>query len=186
MAAAGEVPKRARKDAAASATGAAGAAGAVPTFDVGGGGGGLARPSKPSGLKMPEGLGGLSVEVAPELGDVGGAGAGQLSVSSLSNAPLSAILGAFGFGSVPPSATMPPPSASFAGPLSPGFPPLSALGGPAHTPLFGLSPRSMNTFVGDSALLLEEALDAPLSSQLSHSRKSPRLFPPELAAAGWA
>ena len=73
---------------------------------------------------------------------------------------------------------MPPSSASFPGSLtSPLFPPLSAITGPAHTPLFGLSPASMHTFVGESAVLLEAALDAPLSSHpLSHSRKSPRLF----------
>ena len=135
----------------------------------------LHRPAKPSGLRMPEGLGGLSVEVAPEAGgDM--AGGGQLSVSSLTNAPLSAILGAFGFGSVQNGA-LPPPSASFSSMLSPNFPPLSSVTGAAHTPLFGLSPLSMQHFVGSSATLLEEALDAPLSSHpLSHARKSPR-FP---------
>ncbi len=132
---------------------------------------------------MPEGLGGLSVEIAPDSAEVAG---GQLSISSLSNAPLSAILGAFGFGSG--GGAMPPPSANFQalqGPLSPNFPPLSAMAGPAHTPLFGLSPRSMQTFVGEAAPLLEEALDAPLSSHpLSHSRKSPRLFSSELVTSG--
>ena len=54
--------------------------------------------------------------------------------------------------------------------------------GPAHTPLFGLEPLSIQAFVGESAMLLEEALDAPLSSHpLTHSRKSPRLFSGELA-----
>ena len=160
------------------------------------------RPCKPSGLKMPPSLGQLSIEVAPAGGDGAAGDGGQLSASVLSNAPLSAILSAFGFGAVgadgplfpPPSAggslagaMLPPPSATsvyggyggsgmlFPGPLSPSYPPLSAA--PAHTPLFGLSPLSMHHFVGKAASLLEEALDAPLSSQpMSHSRKSPRLF----------
>ena len=44
------------------------------------------------GLRMPEGLGSLSVEVSGAAVEPG-----QLSISTLSNAPLSAILGAFGF-----------------------------------------------------------------------------------------
>ena len=41
----------------------------------------------------------------------------------------------------------------------------------------------MQHFVGSMAPLLEEALDAPLSSHpLTASRKSPRLFPSELLA----
>ena len=153
----------------------------MPTFDVANGSAAAvqgSRGGKPSGLKMPAGLGTLSVEVAPEHGE--GAGGGQLSLSSISNAPLSAILGAFGFGSTPGGMLQPASAAgmSFGG-FSPQMqlPPLSAFG-PSHTPLFGLSPNSVNTFVGSGLSLLEEALDAPLSSRpLTHSRKSPRLFP---------
>jgi len=164
------VPKRTRKESATDASSSA----AVEVSTTGT----IDRPAKPSSLKMPAGLGALSVEVAPEGADAAGAGP-----PSLANAPLSAILGAFGFGHVQ-SATLPPPSASFGGSLSPSFPPLSAI--PAHTPLFGLSPTSMHNFVGQSAPLLEEALDAPLASHpLTHSRKSPRLTSDAPAASAW-
>ena len=124
---------------------------------------------QPSGLSMPEGIHSLSVEVAPEATFENG----QLSVSALVNAPLSAILSAFGFGSSHGPSTNGPPSMGFFSAL---VPPPSALAGSMFTPLFGLAPMSMNRFVGDSAPLLEAALDAPLSNQpLSHSRKSPRL-----------
>jgi hypothetical protein len=172
-------------------------------------GGGPSSTKLPSGLRMPAGLGSLSVEVSGATVEPG-----QLSISALSNAPLSAILGAFGFVSagrdgkfgalpIPPSAggggglpAFPqsalrgldsathqsglPSLGGFSG-FSPTFPPLSAgLGNPfSHTPLFGLDPNSMAKFVGDtSAELLSDALGAPLSAHLSHSRKSPRLDGP--------
>jgi len=132
---------------------------------------------------MPQGLGGLSIEVsAPDAS--GSLDGGQLSISSLTNAPLSAILGAFGFGSSGSSSALPlAPSAGGTGftaaLASPALEPLSAMtGGRSQTPLFGLKAQSMQKFVGNaSAQLLEDALDAPLSTHLSHSRKSPRLFP---------
>ena len=132
------------------------------------------------GLTKPPGLGGLSVEVVHEGPIFDG---GQMSISTLENAPLSAILGAFGFGlptaggpssSAPFACALPPPPPSIPGAM----PPLSVLGGPTTgTPLFGLSPASVRSFVAGKAALLDEALEAPLSNQpLSHSRKSPRLF----------
>lgn len=135
-----------------------------------------ASAGRKGGLRMPEGLGGLSVEIANEPTTDG-----ALSASILSNAPLSSILSAFGFGNGPggfPSASVfSPPSASAFGPSSfLGFPPMSADRSGSQTPLFGLSPTSMSIFVGKSDALLQEALDAPLSTRpLSHSRKSPRL-----------
>ena len=64
---------------------------------------------QPSGLSMPEGIHSLSVEVAPEATFENG----QLSVSALVNAPLSAILSAFGFGSSHGPSTNGPPSMGF-------------------------------------------------------------------------
>lgn len=145
------------------------------------------RSSRPAGLNMPSGIGMLSVEVTADTAlDTNG---GALSISSLSNAPLSAILGAFGFGSAGGSSALPlPPSAggtgftaSLASPAL-NLQPLSAQcgGNSSHMPIFGLNPLSMQNFVGlASAQLLEDALEAPLSTHLSHSRKSPRLFPGE-------
>ena len=103
--------------------------------------------------------------------------AGALSVASLRDAPLSAILGAFGFGNVGagPMSAIAPNSATWN--LSPSWAGLASVTGPAHTPLFGLEPLSMQSFVGGLAPLLEEALEAPLSSHpLTTSRKSPRGF----------
>jgi hypothetical protein len=118
---------------------------------------------------------------------------------SLSNMPLSAVLSAAGFrmgafadiaspltcgmlnggGAYPgcSGVVMPNSSGRHAAPLIPGppmpAPPLSATHGGG--PMLGLSPFSVQGFVGDDAArLLEEALASPLSSQLSAARKSPR------------
>ena len=144
---------------------------------------------KPSSLKRPGGL--LEVETPLEVPGGGDAGAGALSVSALQSAPLSAILGAFGFGNVGagPMSAMQPNSAmslnlspswaglaSVTGP-SPSWAGLASVTGPAHTPFFGLEPMSLQSFVGGLAPLLEEALEAPLSSiPLTTSRRSPRGF----------
>ena len=118
----------------------------------------VSSAERKKGLTKPPGLGGLSVEVAHEGPAVDGA---QMSISTLEHAPLSAILGAFGFGAPtggPPASSkakadfdLPPPSASLHGRelgASPALPPLSALGGPTTgTPLFGLSPASVRGFV---------------------------------------
>ena len=66
--------------------------------------------------------------------------------------------------------------ASVTGP-SPSWAGLASVTGPAHTPFFGLEPMSLQSFVGGLAPLLEEALEAPLSSiPLTTSRRSPRGF----------
>jgi len=150
------------------------------------------------GLNKPAGLGGLSVEVTVDTQ----AESSQLSLSSLTQAPLSAILGAFGFG----ASTGPPSFSTGGGPFTSGLPsvgglnpppsanpfsalpspalldsllpqPLSAkIGAVASTPLFGLTPTSVHGFMGNRFPVLEKALDQPLSTQpLTHSRKSPRL-----------
>jgi hypothetical protein len=130
--------------------------------------------ARPTGLNMPENISTLSVEVAHD----GVIESGPLSVTSLTNAPLSAILGAFGFGSGGPGGVLPfSPTMQTGRAFSPAPPPLSSITGHAQAPLFGLAPMSIREFVGpESAQLLEAALEAPLSTRpLSHSRKSPRL-----------
>jgi len=134
-------------------------------------------------LRQPAGRQALSVEVGPVGGtssdvppaelslsglagltslDSNGALASttQLSLPSLSAAPLSALLSAAGFG------------AGF-GSFSNSFAQPNMM---ATSQLLGLSPLSVQGFVGDSAALLEEALTTPLSKQLSACRRSPR-FP---------
>jgi len=109
-----------------------------------------------SSLKRPNGVS-LSVEVAPTATCVrenGALSASSLpSLSTLSAAPLSALLSCAGFSSSGPNSTQSMLSAS---------------------QMLGLSPHSVHGFVGSSVSLLEEALRSPLSAQLSSARKSPR------------
>jgi len=118
-------------------------------------------PRKP-GLVRPGGS--LSVDVS---------GVAPVTQASLSQAPLSALLSAFGFGS--------------GGFTSPNFDSAFGLGSARGLPtapqtvsspqLLGFSPESIAAFMGPSSSLLEAALDAPLSSHpMSRCRRSPRLL----------
>ncbi len=112
----------------------------------------------------------------PSLGFVNASG--QLSATALANAPLSSVLEAFGFGPGGLGGLLPHTPSSAQGGIF-AFPPLSSAIASTGPRLFGLSVDSVHDFVGKAATLLDEALDAPLSSRpLSHSssRKSPRQF----------
>ena len=138
-----------------------------------------ARPERPpaaskgKGIVLPAGRKSLSVDVGPQAdaalvppgGSVPMGTEVPMSIGSLSQAPLSALLSAVGLGGVQGAPTSRRSNSNA-----------------VSTPqLLGLSPASIKSFMEGNSLggnLFQEALDAPLSAQrpLTSCRRSPRFM----------